>query len=73
MIKGSKAMHCRFCNRIVAWQIPNGRYDCGIERVYFQYKPYGNRVNALFDSFWCCDDCIPYLTDYEKSMCFKMK
>lgn len=70
MKKGSKAIKCEKCNRIVAWSIPTGKTEHGINVVSINELPCCKSVCRGFALHYMCDKCYfkERIKELEKSI-----
>lgn len=57
MKRGSKALHCYKCNKIVGWEIPTGKAPHGIPEVTIKMKQDGHIVDKAFSRYFYCSTC----------------
>lgn len=57
MKKGSKAIHCYNCGKVVGWDIPTGKYHHGIPEVVQRLNKDGNIVDKSCTRYFYCDGC----------------
>lgn len=57
MKKGSAALRCYKCGKMVGWLVPTGRTHHGIPEVSIRMKKDGCMVDRLGSRFYFCTSC----------------
>lgn len=58
MKKGSRAIRCYECNKIIGWEIPVGKTYNGIKEVCYKFHDCANIVTTGMAQFHYCDNCV---------------
>lgn len=57
MKKGSRALHCHKCNKVVGWEVPTGKFAHGFPIVTINMKTDGCIIDKLGSRYYFCTTC----------------